>query len=150
MYTTGQAGTRHYTFFSLTCEFVGCIAVIILGTVVIQTCVFSVDYPYDRLRKRNKERDNQRIIATFRKEYDKETELRIQRDNELVRRQVVLECHNQQKIQLDEIRKKQKEEMEILQGKLDQKKIELETCKKNYEQDYQDFQNTHLESKENY
>ncbi|MEY8688159.1 hypothetical protein AB9N12_19235 [Bacteroides sp. AN502(2024)] len=86
MYTTGQAGTRHYTFFSLTCEFVGCIAVIILGTVVIQTCVFSVDYPYDRLRKRNKERDNQRIIATFRKEYDKETELRIQRDNELVRR----------------------------------------------------------------
>lgn len=146
MYATSQAGAYPCTPFSLFCDFVGCIAVIILCTMAILACVFTIDYPYDRLRRRNKERDNQRIIAAFLKEYDKETELRIQRDNERVRRQVILECHNQQKIQLDEIRKKQEEELDILQSQLDQKKNELEICRKNYEQDYQDFLNSHKES----
>ena len=59
-------------------------------------------------------------------ENDKETDLRIQRDNELVRRQVIVECHKQQKAQLDEIRTKQKEELDNLQSEIDQKKKELE------------------------
>lgn len=108
MYMTSQAGAHPYSFFSYVCDFAGCIAVIILCTMTVLSCIFTADYPYDRLRRRNKDRDNQRIIAAFRKEYDKETELRIQRDNELVRRQVIVECHKQQKAQLDEIRTKQK------------------------------------------
>lgn len=112
----------------------------------VLSCIFTADYPYDRLRRRNKERDNQRIIAAFRKEYDKETELRIQRDNELVRRQVIVECHKQQKAQLDEIRTKQKEELDNLQSEIDHKKKELEFCKSRYEQDYQNLEKVHKKS----
>lgn len=148
MYTTSQAGVHPVSLFGLICDFVGCITFIILCTMVILTCIFTIDYPYDRLRRRNKERDNQRIIAAFRKEYDKETELRIQRDNELIRRQVIVECHKQQKIQLDNIRKQQKEEIEILQGEIDQRKQELESCKNRYEQDCQDLQNFQKKSEE--
>lgn len=148
MYMTSQAGAHPYSFFSMICDFVGCIAVITLCTMAVLACIFTADYPYDRLRRRNKERDNERIIAAFRKEYDKETELRIQRDNELVRRQVIVECQKQQKAQLDEIRQKQKDELEILQGEIKLKKQELESCKKRYEQNYQNLENVHKKSEE--
>ena len=146
MYMTSQAGAHPYSFFSYVCDFAGCIVVIILCTMAVLSCIFTADYPYDRLRRRNKDRDNQRIIAAFRKEYDKETELRIQRDNELVRRQVIVECHKQQKAQLDEIRTKQKEELDNLQSEIDQKKKELELCKSRYELDYQNLENVHKKS----
>ena len=148
MYMTSQAGAHPYSFFSYVCDFAGCIVVIILCTMAVLSCIFTADYPYDRLRRRNKDRDNQRIIAAFRKEYDKETELRIQRDNELVRRQVIVECQKQQKAQLDEIRQKQKDELEILQGEIKLKKQELESCKKRYEQNYQNLENVHKKSEE--
>lgn len=122
MYTTSQAGAHPYSLFSMTCDFVGCIAIITLCSMAVLACIFTADYPYDKLRRRNRERDNQRIIAAFRKEYDKETELRIQRDNELVRRQVIVECQKQQEAQVDEIRTKQKEELDNLQSEIDQKK----------------------------
>ena len=146
MYMTSQAGAHPYSFFSYVCDFAGCIVVIILCTMAVLSCIFTADYPYDRLRRRNKDRDNQRIIAAFRKEYDKETELRIQRDNELVRRQVIVECHKQQKAQLDEIRTKQKEELDNLQSEIDQKKKELELCKSRYELDYQNLENVNKKS----
>lgn len=69
--------------------------------------------------------------------YDKETELRLQRENELVRRQVILECHKQQKVQLNAIRERQKESLKALQDEIDQKKQELETCKSNFNQELQ-------------
>lgn len=130
----------------MTCDFVGCIAIITLCTMAVLACIFTADYPYDKLRRRNRERDNQRIIAAFRKEYDKETELRIQRDNELVRRQVIVECQKQQEAQVDEIRTKKKEELDNLQSEIDQKKQELEFCKSRYEQDYQNLENVHKKS----
>lgn len=146
MYMASQAGAHPYSLFSYVCDFVGCITVIILCTMAVLTCIFTADYPYDRLRRRNKERNNQRIIAAFRKEYDRETNLRIQRDNELVRRQVIVECHKLQKAQLDEIRMKQKEELDNLQSEIDQQKQELEFCKSRYEQDYQNLENVHKKS----
>lgn len=144
MHTTSQAGAHPYSFFSMICDFVGCIAVIILCTMAVLTCIFTADYPYEKLRRRNRERDNQRIIAAFRKEYDKETDLRIQRYNELVRRQVIVECQKQQKTQLDEIRTKQKEELDNLQSEIDQKKHELEFCKSRYEQDITLYRNDEI------
>ena len=67
MYMTSQAGTHPYSFFSYVCDFTGCIVVIILCTMAVLSCIFTADYPYDKLRRRNRERDNQRIIAAFRK-----------------------------------------------------------------------------------
>ena len=95
MYTTSQAGAHPHSLFSLICEFAGCIMVIVLCTIIAVTCILTADLPYDRLRRRNKARDIQRVVEAFRVAYDKETELRMQRENELVRRQVILECHKQ-------------------------------------------------------
>lgn len=95
MYTASQTGEHKFTFFNLACDFVGYISVITLGIIFILAFIFTADFPYAKLRKRNKLRDNQRLLAAFRNEYDKKTELRIQRDHELIRRQVISECQKQ-------------------------------------------------------
>ena len=110
---------------------------VVLCAIIALTCIFTADFPYDRLRRRNKARDSQRVVEAFRVAYDKETELRLQRENELVRRQVILECHKQQKVQLNAIRERQKESLKALQDEIDQKKQELETCKSNFNQELQ-------------
>ena len=53
MYMTSQAGAHPYSFFSYVCDFAGCIVVIILCTMAVLSCIFTADYPYDKLRRRN-------------------------------------------------------------------------------------------------
>lgn len=71
-----------------------------------------------------------------------------QKDNELVRRQVIVKCHKQQKDQLDKISKLQKEKLEILQGEIELKRQDLDSCKSRYEQDCMDLQNAHKKSED--
>lgn len=44
MYTTSQAGAHPHSLFSLTCEFTGCIAVIVLCTIIALTAIFSATF----------------------------------------------------------------------------------------------------------